>query len=178
MDDLNTVARPYAAAAFAQAKEEGNLDLWSEMLHFLADVIGDPDLQAVLANPKVSEQQRLGLVIEVAGGRLNATATNLVRAMAQYRRLAALPEVALEFDRLKAKAEDRIEVDVTSAYALNAKHQKIIEDAMRARFNRDVIVHKHIDRELLAGVVIKAGDHVIDISARGRLEALTQELMG
>ena len=175
MDDLNTVARPYAAAAFAQASEEGKLDLWSEMLHFLADVIRDADMQAVLGNPKVTEDQRMALVIDVAGGRLTDTA---VRAMAQYRRLSALPEVAAQFDRLKAEAEDRVEVEVISAYKLNAKHQKVIEDAMRERFKRDVIVHSQIDRDLLAGVIIKAGDHVIDISARGRLQALTQELMG
>lgn len=178
MDDLNTVARPYAAAAFAQAKEEGQLDLWSEMLHFLADVVRDADMQAVLVNPKVTDEQRLTLIIDVAGGRLNATATNLVKTLGQFRRLAALPAVAAQFDRLKAEAEERVEVEVISAYKLNAKHQKVIEDAMRERFKRDVVLTNHIDRDLLAGVIIRAGDHVIDISARGRLKALTQELMG
>lgn len=178
MDDLNTVARPYAAAAFAQAKEEDQLDLWSEMLSFLADVMRDDDMQAVLANPKISDEQRTALVIDVAGGRLNATATNLVKTMGQYRRLAALAVIADQFERFKAKAEDRVEVEVTSAYKLNAKHQKVIEEAMRERFKRDVALSSHIDRDLIAGVIIKAGDNVIDISARGRLKALTQDLMG
>lgn len=176
MDDLTTIARPYASAAFDLATQDGKLADWSESLALLGGIVSDETVQLALANPHISREQGVELILSIAEGHLSDQTANFVRVMGDNDRLAALPEVAHRFETLKAEAEQKVEVEVTSAYALNAKYQKVIEEAMKARLGCEVLIKKEIDRDLIAGVVIRAGDLVIDASAKGRLDALAQQL--
>jgi F-type H+-transporting ATPase subunit delta len=65
---------------------------------------------------------------------------------------------------------------VTSAYPLSEAEQGRIDAAMRARLGKDCTVEAHVDGTLIGGAVIKIGDSVIDLSLRGRLAALAQQL--
>ncbi len=176
MDDLTTIARPYAAAVFSLAEQEEQLAKWSEQLGFLAAVVEDRDMQTFLSNPKITDDQMVEVMLGVAEGQLTHSGVNFVKVLGENQRMMAMVAISERFETLKARAEAKVEVDVYSAYALNAKAQKVIEDSMAKRLGSDVIVNKHIDRDLIAGVVIKAGDQVIDASVRGRLESLAQEL--
>jgi F-type H+-transporting ATPase subunit delta len=176
MEDITTIARPYATAVFDQAREEDNLGLWSEMLAFLASVSADPQLAGIISDPRIDKDKKTALMLDICGGRLSRTGENFLKVLVANGRLGVVGEIARIFDELRAEAEERIEVQVTSAYALNAKLEKEIADAMRKRLGREVNVTTEIDRSIMAGVVIRAGDLVIDASVRGRLQQLAAEL--
>ncbi len=177
MEDLTTLARPYAVAIFKLAQEKGELDTWSEMLRFLAEVARDPLLKGLIADPRL-EGSRLGaLVIDVAGDRLSEYGQNLVKALAEeHGRLALLPGIADGYEQERAAAEKRQKVEVVSAYAVNPQTKETITEAMQKRLGREVELEARIDRSLIGGVVIRAGDLVIDASLRGRLSQLESSL--
>ncbi|MGB0712046.1 MAG: F0F1 ATP synthase subunit delta [Gammaproteobacteria bacterium] len=172
-----TLARPYAVAAFAHAKEKGVVETWSTQLTTLALVVADATTRALIANPKISEQQLEQLLIEVCGD-TDEGFKNFIRVLVGNDRVGVAPEIAEEFEASRAQDDARIEVRVTSAYKLAADHQTAISDAMKAKFGRDVNVTAEIDRDLMAGVIIRAGDTVIDASLRGRLNQLALDLAG
>jgi len=176
MSELSTVARPYAEAVFDLAKAADDLDGWSAMLAFAAVVAGDDNVRALDANPKVGRDQLEGLVLDVCGDRLNEHGRNLVRLLIENDRLAVLPEIAEHFEALKAEAQSIINAVVTSAFELDDEQKANLAAALERKFGRKVEIDTRTDPSLLGGVVVQAGDTVIDGSIRGRLRSLATHL--
>jgi F-type H+-transporting ATPase subunit delta len=176
MAETRTVARPYAEAVFRLAQPQQALARWSEMFGLLAAVVADPRVARVVADPRVARDHAAGLVLEICRGRLDAAAANFVRLLAENRRLGLAPEIAALYEELRAAAEARIEAVVRSAYELEERQVEGLRQALGRRLGREVRVRVELDRSLLGGVVIRAGDLVIDGSVRGRLAVLASHL--
>lgn len=170
-----TIARPYARAAFEQAREEGKLREWSAMLGFIAAVVKDPLMQRVIPNPKLGEERLYGLVADICGDRLSETGRNFLRLLVDAGRLDVAPEIFNQFEEKRSRAEGISEVDVVSAYELDPEQQRQVADLMKKRLGRDVQVRSSVDPAIIGGVIIRAGDSVIDASMRGRLRQLANE---
>ena len=176
MADKSTIARPYARAAFEEARELKRLEPWSEALHVAAAVVSDPRVVALLGNPRVTPDELAQLVSGIAGAKLGEEGGNLVRTLAANRRLAVLPEIVALFDELKDAAEGVADVTITSAAPLAAGQQKALSAALEKRLKRTVRLHCATDPALIGGAVVKSGDLVIDGSLRTRLERIAYEL--
>jgi F-type H+-transporting ATPase subunit delta len=183
--DNNTVARPYARAAFEVAQETNVLAELSETFAAAKELLGDGQVVAFLATPTLSDEQRLeflqGLFAKVvgegsvfAGGSLHGT--NFVKLLLENGRVAALPEIADQFEALKAKVENTVDAVITSAAPLSAEQQQAMAASLREKLGRDVRVTTEIDENLIGGAVIRAGDVVIDGSLRARLDGLANAL--
>ena len=174
MPDKSTIARPYAKAAFEAAG--GRLGEWSEGLRRAAAVVLDPRVAALLDNPHVTPEQLAGLISSIAEPHLDEAGRNFIRALADNRRLACLPEGAARFDELKAEAEGTIEVTLTSAAPLSEPQQRSLAGALERRLRRRVQLRCELDPGLLGGATVRAGDLVIDGSVRSRLERIAHQL--
>jgi F-type H+-transporting ATPase subunit delta len=175
MSELTTVARPYAKAAFEFAVEQDALDKWSEMLAFASAVATDATVQKILAGPE-SAEKKSEMFLAVCGEQLDQHGQNLIKVMAENNRLLALAEVSAFYEIHKAEHVKLIEVTVSSASELTVAEQNKISQAMEQRLARKVHLNCLIDPTLVAGVVIKAGDLVIDGSVRGKLDRLADVL--
>ena len=172
MAELSSIARPYAQAVFELAKDSGHYGPWSEALEFLAKVAADKDMAALFSNPRVSRQQAADIVIELFGEGVGDEPKNLVRLLAQNRRLLALSAISEQYELLRAEAEQTIRAELESALPISDGEQHRIAGALKTRLGRDVELVVTTNRELVGGAVIRAGDLVIDGSIRARLERL------
>ena len=184
MADFSTVARPYAKALFDLANGQRKLPEWSAALGAAAAVLADADAKRALANPKLDDDSRAALVGDIAGavkgGELFKTAEgkNLLLVLAENDRLTALPEIAAQFDALKAEAENKINVTVTAATAVDKAIAEQIKNALQQKLGRTVELTLAVDASLIGGAIIQADDMVIDGSVRTRLQRLTEKLVG
>jgi F-type H+-transporting ATPase subunit delta len=169
MSEAITIARPYAQAAFDEAQKLNALKDWSDLLISLAELVNQAEVQAVISNPKVSRAQLFGLMEALMGTTASVQQRNFVHVLAEYQRLSVLPEIAATFEALKAEAEKTVNVVVDSAFELSATQQEKIIASMKKRMGREVKLTCNVKKDLLGGVVIRAGDKVIDGSARTRL---------
>jgi F-type H+-transporting ATPase subunit delta len=176
MADKITIARPYARAAFDEARTHEALAPWSEALQVAAQVVRDPRVEALLGNPHVTPEQLAQLVTSIAGPKLGDAGANFVRTLAANRRLRFLPEIAARFDELKDTAEGVADVTVTSAAALNEAQRGKLAAALEKRLRRKVRLHCEIDPTLIGGAVVRSGDLVIDGSVSARLNRIAYEL--
>ncbi|KAA6185951.1 F0F1 ATP synthase subunit delta [Thiohalocapsa marina] len=174
--DSTTIARPYAEAAFEVAKSTSALDAWSDALNTLAGIVDDPLISDQVGNPNVPRETLRDLIFAVAGDGLTVEMQNLVRLLADNKRLAVIPEVARLFDQLKTAAEGLRHVAITSAFAVSDDEQKSLANALRSHFGSEVELTVEQDSALIGGIKIHAGDIVIDGSIRGKLEQLSNEL--
>jgi len=170
-----TIARPYARAAFEQAREERKLKEWSAMLGLLAAVASGPLMRQVIGNPKVSEAQLQGLVADVCGDSLAASGRNFAKVLVAAGLLEVAPEVHARFEQMRARQEGTAEVQVITAFELDEGQQKRIVELMKKRLGKEVEMAAEVDKSIIGGVIIRAGDSVIDASLRGRLRQLGNE---
>ncbi|KGA22951.1 F0F1 ATP synthase subunit delta [Pectobacterium brasiliense] len=175
MSEFVTVARPYAKAAFDFAVENQALDRWQNMLAFSAEVARNEQIAELLSGA-VAPIELAKTFIAVCGDQLDEAGQNLIKVMAENGRLPVLPEVLEQFIQLRAALESTVDVDVISASTLSEQQLSKIAAAMEKRLSRKVKLNCKIDKSVMAGVVIRAGDMVIDGSIRGRLERLADVL--
>lgn len=173
MSQALTLARPYARAAFSLARDAGALPAWSDALAFAARMAADPQVAALLGNPKLTQADVNTLL---APQEANETFGNFLGLLFENRRLPLLPEIAGLYDELRFEAERVVKAKVTSAVALPAAELETIKAALKRRFGRDVEVETAVDDSLIGGAVIAAGDVVIDGSIRGKLHRLDAAL--
>lgn len=177
MAESRTLARPYAEAVFNLATEHDRLAQWSGMLRLLAEVTSDPRVATLAADPRVSKRHLAGLLLDICGARLNEDGKNLVRLLIENERLELLADITAVFEALRADAEGTIEVEAISAFRLSDKEIQNIAQAVKAKLGREVKLTSSVDRSLMGGVVIRAGDLVIDGSVKGRLHGLAAQLV-
>ncbi|MDP9013638.1 MAG: F0F1 ATP synthase subunit delta [Pseudomonadota bacterium] len=178
MAEAATIARPYAKAAFMAARDAKALPAWSKALHLSAGLIGDPSIADLLTHPKMTVDQLVSMFAGLGGDPVDAQWQNFVRLLARNKRLGVLPQIAAQYEILRAQYENELDVQVTSAVAMNADQQGKLANALKKRFKRDVRLTLGVDPNLLGGAVIRAGDLVIDGSINGRLQRLASELAG
>lgn len=175
MSEMTTIARPYAKAAFAYAVENQAVESWQQMIAFAAEVAENDTMQDVLdgalATDKLAE-----VFVGVCGEQLNDAGQNLIKVMAENRRLQALPAVLDLFNALKAEFDKEIDVAVTSSVELSEEQKQNIAASLEKRLARKVKLNCNVDSALIAGLVIKAGDTVIDGSVKSKLSRLTDAL--
>lgn len=176
MAELTTLARPYAKAAFQYALEAKDLAGWSKQLATVAAASRYGVMQSKIATPSLSAQQQAQLLIDVCGKELSSSVHNFIVLLAQNKRLLLLPQIYQMFDELKTAAEQAVDVELTTAIALDDESQTNLAKALSTKLARKVNVQTVVDQHLLAGVIIKAGDLVIDGSMRGRLEKLAKAI--
>jgi F-type H+-transporting ATPase subunit delta len=174
MSERLTIARPYAKAIFALAREARALDATATGLERAAQVVADPRVHGLLGDPRVTPAQLAELVNGIAA--LDEHGRNFVTLLAQNRRLGFLPEIAALFAQMKAEVENAVDVEVIAATALSADQESRYAVALQKKLGRQVRLHTRIDQSLLGGAVLRAGDLVIDGSIKGRLERLATEL--
>lgn len=176
MAEKSTIARPYAEAVFALAKAQKQLKAWSDMLQTAAAVAMNDDMQAMISNTNVRKDQVAKLIIDVCGNKFSAEGKNLIKLLAENRRLTFLAEIAAQYEALRAEEEKTIDAEVIAAFEVSAAQQKQIAEKLKARLGREVSLSCRVDSTLLGGAIIKAGDLVIDGSTKGQIQKLSIEL--
>lgn len=175
MAESMTIARPYADAVFATAVEQASLPAWSDALQRLSAVIASPAAAQVVGNPNLGSGQVAAIVADVAGALTNEQ-RNFVNLLADNERLAVLPEIAQQFQRLRHAHEQVVDAHVSSAYPLSDAQADDIRSTLQNKYGRKVELTVSIDPELLGGVSIRVGDEVMDASVRGKLAQLAVAL--
>ena len=152
------------------------MESWGEALTLLAAVASDASMRELLDQPQLSKEQKGELMLKVVSDKLNKQQQNLVRLMAENDRLKALPEVAHQFEIYRAEAEGKVEAEVISAFALTSEQEQAITKMLKSKLGRDVSITTSTDESLIGGVIIKAGDTIIDGSMKSQLESLAINL--
>ena len=182
MSDNSTVARPYARAIFELASRDDKLTEWSEALAAAAEVLEDAGARRFLARPDLDKAARGEFVMAVCGEAadggllVSPLGQNLLRLLAENGRLGALADISAQYDALKARAENRVKVQLTTAASIDGAVATGISNALEQRLGRHVDLELFVDERLLGGAVIRAEDMVIDGSVKNRLEQLAATL--
>lgn len=180
MSDTTTIARPYAKAVFEIALTAKQMADWSDILALLAQAILLPETVQFINNPTVTETQQLELLFSTVANLKSSVDANLIHqfiaVLAESKRLLLIPRICEQYELLRAEQEKTITVTVNSFTELTETQQQRLIEKLTQRLQRQVALEISIDKSLLGGALIKAGDLVIDGSVRGQLLKLASSL--
>jgi F-type H+-transporting ATPase subunit delta len=199
-----TIARPYARAAFESASQAAALAPWDRFLSRSAAWVRDAQIEPLIGDPRVPAGQLIALLLDLAGAgapegtpeaspgeapraggqpqlaaaQLQEEQRNFLALLAHNARLPLLPEIAAQYQELRAAAEQVADVEVSSAQALSREQAAGLKSALERRLGCSVRLHESVDPALLGGAVVRFGDFVVDGSLRRRVERLGASVTG
>lgn len=170
MAEIATIARPYAEALFkAVGQDAAATSVWLESL---AAVAANDQLRQFADSPKVTAAQVYDLMVSVAKVQLNAAGQNFLRTVIDNGRLAALPEMARQFQVLKNAQQGTSDAVVFSAFPIDAAALAELSVVLEKRFGRKLNLQVEVQTDLIGGVRVVVGDEVYDTSVKARLEQM------
>ena len=175
MAEPSTIARPYAEAAFQQAKQASDLAGWSRMIAKLAAGLHDPETNRLLSNPALASDKLAQALAEVCGA-YSVEQKNFIHLLVDNERLSVAAALAQAFESLRNTYEQVLDAHVSSAFPMDALQQQSVVDVLKEKYARNVKVTVDVDESLIGGVVIRIGDEVIDASIRGKISQLADAL--
>ena len=176
MADLATIARPYAEALFQSAKQ-AELAGCLEQLSELAQLAALPEIAALSNNPKVSADDLSKLLSGMVKTKLDPKVASFLNLVNQNHRLAAVPEIAHQFEAMKNQSEGAAEVTITSAFPLEGSALIDLLSSLKKRFGgKELGPTIQVDPALIGGVRIQVGDEVMDSSVKAQLAQMQASL--
>ena len=176
MAELATIARPYAEAAFALARENGALPKWADTMATLASVSVDAKVSAAVDNPKLSVAQKQAMFAALLGDKLDAGATSFINVLLEADRVKLLPQINEHFQSLKRDNDNVARATIVSAFALTEQQRDELKGALAKRYGRQIEAVEEVDATLLGGAKIIVGDQVIDRTVIGQLNKMSRQI--
>jgi F-type H+-transporting ATPase subunit delta len=166
----------YARALFQAAREEERLEQVAADLGELARALDEiPELRAILRNPQIDPPEKAALLDQLTAGG-DELVRNFVRLVSEKGRAGELSEMSAELEALVAREQNRLALELTTAYELSEDEAGSIIDKIQQASGRSVEATRSVDPGLIGGIVLQVGSFRADGSVRGRLERLRQEL--
>lgn len=176
MAESATIARPYAQAVFRLARDSQALAVWSDRLQRLATIAHDAEMNKVVGNPKFSAAQVAELFVSLSGEAGNKEFASLVSILAANERLDVLTQIHEIYEQLKSADGGVKDAVLTTAYALDDAQLKNLMSQLEAHFGSKLQPRVEVDAALIGGIKVAVGDQVLDVSVRGKLEAMAAAL--
>lgn len=177
MNELSA-ARPYAIAAYETAVEMKTLDAWEKALQFLAELTTYEEIKEVITNPNIEPKELMALYKDFGKDLLNAEHENFLKLLAQVEKLILLPEIFQLFLHMRATINEKVDVDVTSVVALSDVEKEALKKSLQQRLQREPVLTFKEDSSLLGGILVHAGDIVIDGTVKTQLQRFKEALKG
>jgi F-type H+-transporting ATPase subunit delta len=173
MAEIATIARPYAEALFKAT--HGQTAGLVEQLDAVAALGAHPELRQLADSPKVAAAQVFDVLDGAAaqsGLNLDAKIGNLLRAVLENGRLAALPEIAAQFKALVNVQSGSSDALIQSAFPIDPAALADTVAALERRFGRRLNAQVELQPDLIGGIRVVVGDEVLDTSVKARLEQM------
>jgi len=175
---IGALAKRYARAVLELASEQQQVDrVRTDLSDFVAMWNTSPELRELFSNPGFGAEARKAALIELcARAGLSPLARNSVLYISDRGRLPALPAIVEAFVELAEKQAGSVRAEVASAAPLTEAYYAQLQRALEQATGKKVTIDRKTDPSLIAGVVTRVGDQVIDGSIRTRLSDLKETL--
>jgi F-type H+-transporting ATPase subunit delta len=135
------------------------------------------ELRSVWGSPAIPAEQKRSLLDSIVSKMgVSKTVRNFVAVLIDHHRVAALPEIAKQFETELLQRLGMADVDITSSRELNPDERRQMEAEVERMTGKKVRARYAIDRTLLGGAVVRMGSTVYDGSVRGQLQKIKEQL--
>ena len=174
------VAKRWALALMELAQEDSNIskeDILDDLREIASTIDSSEELSNVINNPSISTEEKQVVLCKLFQNSIMPIVYNFVFALNLRKRVGIIAEIAIEFEKELERIKNITHVNVTSAIELNEERKEDIKTKIAQKLNKDVIVDWGIDDDIIAGLIFKIDELVIDNSVKHKLEDLSKEII-
>ena len=173
------IAQRYSDALVELAKD-GKLtfDEINKDLNTIKEILNNSkDLDAFLKTPLVSAEDKIEVIGKIFAQEINPLIVNFLKLIVEKNRFETLDEILTAFAEAKDNENNIKRVSVTSAIEMNEEAKEKLKNKLENKLNKNVIIDLNINPDIIAGLIIKIGDNVIDMSLKHKLEDLSKNII-
>lgn len=174
------VAKRWALALMELAQEDSNIskeDILDDLREIASTIDSSEELSNVINNPSISTEEKQVVLCKLFQNSIMPIVYNFIFALNLRKRVGIIAEIAVEFEKELERIKNITHVNVTSAIELNDDRKEDIKTKIAQKLNKDVIVDWGIDDDIIAGLIFKIDELVIDNSVKHKLEDLSREII-
>ncbi len=176
---ITSIAKNYADSLI-KLGESGTLDYKEifENLNTVTDILeNSPDLVFVIENPSVPDIKKYELIDAIFVNQVNSYIKNFIKILIEKRRFKEFKGITAAYFEKFDEINNLKRVEIISATDLNEEIKNKITDKLNKKLNKNISAVWHTDKDIIAGLVIKVDDNVIDTSLKNKLENLNKNML-
>lgn len=151
-------------------KISSNLDLIREILS------QSKDLNEFLTNPLISTNDKKEIIEKVFGKEVDVLIVNFLKVLTDKERFSLFEEIFESYNKLLDNINNISRIKVVSAVSMSDEAQKRLKIKLEEKLRKNVVLDMSVDSDIIAGLVIKIGDNIIDMSLKHKLEDLSKSI--
>ena len=176
MIELTPLARPYAKALFASALDSDNLDKMADELRTMATASKTDGVKNTIENPALSRKDVVDILNNLFVESSSDTSKKLIEILAENKRLNLLEPIYTIYQTLLEKHKEQNSIQVFVAVEPSNDAKDNIEKKLRSTYGKDANIYFSKDPKMMGGLSIKIGDETLDLSIRGKVNKLVNQL--
>ena len=174
---LSIIAGRYAVAMIELAEKYGMLDVVNEDLHLVKEVIkSSPDLKYFINHPIISSEDKKDSLEKIFSGAVSSYSLNLIRLLSDSNRLFILEFIADYYNKLLCEKRNIDTAQVITAMKIDENTMNRVKEKLERMFQKQIKIVPEVDKEIIAGMIVKIGDKVIDGSIKTKFEKMKKQL--
>ena len=176
MIELTPLARPYAKAVFASALDAAIIDETKEELKTMALASLTPEVQSMIEDPTMSKDEILKSLKALFDGSISKISQSLLNVLAENNRLNLLEAIFEIYQEIVAKHKEQKAVEVFVATEPSEDTTESIKTKLVSTYGEGTNIEFKIDPNIMGGLSLKVGDETLDLSIRGKVKKLINQL--
>ena len=176
MIELTPLARPYAKALFESAIESNSIDEMAVELKTMAAAAMTEGIINTIENPTLSRKEIVEILVNLFEESVSDTAKKLIEILAENKRLNLLEPIYSIYQDLLEKHKEQKSIEVFVAEEPGDEAKESIEQKLKSTYGKDANIYFSKDPAMMGGLSIKIGDETLDLSIKGKINKLVNQL--
>ena len=176
MIELSPLARPYAKAIFTAALDDGKHQAVAQDLALLSAVSQTREVASLIQDPQLSKEKIANTIIGLAEGEVGDLSNKMLELLADNKRLNLIEAINVSYQELLEQHNKTSSILVNVADQPSEDNKKIIIEKLLAEHGEGSNVEFSKDPSIMGGLSIKIGDETLDLSIRGKVKKLVNQL--
>ena len=176
MIELSPLARPYAKAIFSAALDAGTHEVVAQDLALLSAVSQTQEVSRLIENPELSKEKIAQIIIDLADGELGNLTNKMLELLADNKRLNLIEAINTSYQELLEQHNKTSSIVVNVANQPSKDNKNIIIEKLLAEYGEGSKIEFSEDPSIMGGLSIKIGDETLDLSIRGKVKKLVNQL--
>ena len=176
MIELSPLARPYAKAIFAAALDKGNQELIAKDLTLLSAVSQTTEVSSLIEDPELSKEQIAQTIIGLADDEIGGLSIKMLELLAENKRLNLIATINTSYQELLEQHNNTSSIVVNVADQPSEDNKQTIVEKLLAEHGEGSNIEFLEDPSIMGGLSIKIGDETLDLSIRGKVKKLVNQL--
>jgi F-type H+-transporting ATPase subunit delta len=175
---LSIIVDRYATAMMELADRSNLHDNINRDLYLLKDLVkSNNELAALIDHPLISSEDKKDVLEKILSGEIAEYVLNLVRVLADSNRLLIMPLIADRYNAILCKKRNIDTAEVITAIPIDEGTLHRVKEKLEKLFQKQVNIKSRVDKSILAGMVIKISDKIIDGSIKTKFENMKKQLV-